>query len=482
MQLSYPSLSETEIKEEILPEVHQWALANGLVIYPPGFSSEQATIVPTTLYPTYLPRSSFEKVVSLQETYNRLYADISRNSGGGWLTQESIKLAEYDNEFTGKLWELYLKAKEQGIAQKLRLGIFRSDYLIDKRTNEAKQVEFNTISVSFGASSTKVGELHDFLNKAGKYSAGTGDRFYQSDIPVSDSTSMLARAIGVAAEKYEALSSRKVVAFIVQDNERNAFDQRTIEYELLKAHSIKSIRITLGDLHNRTTLDPESKRLFVKKTGEEIAVVYFRAGYSPSEYKGERDWENRLILELSYAIKAPDILTHLSGTKKIQQLLTDEDILARFVPDGIVRKELLSTFVKIYPLDDSPLGQEGRKLAFESPSKFVLKPQREGGGNNVYKQDIPLFLENLDEKDWSAYILMELIEPQETTENVVIRGNSFFREPIISELGIFGCILFDGTDVHLNEYSGWLLRSKFSGSNEGGVAAGFGCVDSVMLY
>ncbi|QLL34060.1 hypothetical protein HG536_0F03850 [Torulaspora globosa] len=482
MDLSYPNLSETEIKEEILSEVHQWALANGLVMYPPAFSSEQATIVPTTLYPTYLPRSSFEKVVSLQKTYNKLYADISRDSSGGWLTQESIKLAKYDNEFTGKLWELYLKAKKQGIAQKLRLGIFRSDYLIDKRTNEAKQVEFNTISVSFGASSTKVGELHDFLNKAGKYSANSGDRFYQSEIPVSDSTPLLAKGLAIAAESYQGLSERKVVAFIVQDNERNAFDQRTIEFQLLKAHCIKSVRITLGDLHNRTTLDPESKRLFVKKTGEEIAVVYFRAGYSPSEYKSERDWENRLLLETSYAIKAPDILTHLSGTKKIQQLLTDEDILAKFIPDVIVRKQMLSTFVKIYPLDDSALGQEGKKLAFKSPSKFVLKPQREGGGNNVYKQDIPLFLEKLDEKDWSAYILMELIEPNETTENVVVRGNSFFREPIISELGIFGCILFDDTDVHLNEYSGWLLRSKFSGSNEGGVAAGFGCVDSVMLY
>lgn len=482
MSLSYPKLSETELREEILPEVHQWALANGLVMYPPGFSPDQATIVPTTLFPTYLPKSSFDRVVSLQQTYNKLYADISRDAAGGWLTQESLKLAKYDTEFTGKLWDVYLKAKEQGIAQKLRLGMFRSDYLIDKRANEAKQVEFNTISVSFGASSTKVGELHNFLNKAGKYSPSSGDPFYNSEIPVSDSASLLAKALAVAADTYKGLSQRKIVAFIVQDNERNAFDQRIIEYQLLETHSIRSIRLTLGDLHNHTCLDPNSKRLFVKKTGEEIAVVYFRAGYSPSEYNSEKDWENRLLLETSYAIKAPDVLTHLSGTKKIQQLLTSEDVLAKFVPDVTTRKSMQSTFVKIYPLDDSPLGQEGRKLAFQSPSKFVLKPQREGGGNNVYKRDIPQFLDKIDEKDWSAYILMELIEPSPTTENIVVRGNSIFKEPIISELGVFGCILFDDSDVHLNEYSGWLLRSKFSGSNEGGVAAGFGCVDSLMLY
>lgn len=482
MKMSYPQLSGREISEEVLPEVHQWALTNGLVMYPPQFSTEQATIVPTTLYPTYLPRSSFENVVSLQESFNKLYADISRGGPEGWLSKETVKLAQHDIEFTGKLWDLYLKAKEQGTRQKLRLGMFRSDYLVDKRKNEAKQVEFNTISVSFGASSTKVGELHSFLNETGKYCPDTGDVFYKAGVPVSESASLLAKGLAMAAQHYEGLSKRKIVAFVVQENERNAFDQRIIEYELLKNYSIKSIRITLSNLHNETVLDSETKRLFVKKTGEEIAVIYFRAGYSPSEFKDEKNWENRLLLETSYAIKAPDVMTHLSGTKKIQQLLTEENILAKFVPDADIRRRLLSTFVKIYPLDESPLGLEGRRLAFQSPSKFVLKPQREGGGNNVYKRDIPPFLEKIDERDWSAYILMELIEPITTTDNVVIRGNRFFNEPIISELGIFGCILFDDDETYFNDYSGWLLRSKSSASNEGGVAAGFGCVDSLVLY
>lgn len=45
----------------------------------------------------------------------------------------------------------------------LHLGLFRSDYLIHSPANEPlsiKQVEFNTISMSFGGLSQRVAELH----------------------------------------------------------------------------------------------------------------------------------------------------------------------------------------------------------------------------------------------------------------------------------------------------------------------------------
>lgn len=481
MVVGYPRLPEDTVRHEILPEVYQWALTNGLIMYPSNFKPEQAEIAPTTLYPTYLPKAPVESVISLQEAYNELYARIARDENDGWLTRETVKLADNDPEFTGKLWHLYLEAKKIGINQKLRLGIFRSDYLIDEKTKEAKQVEFNTISVSFGGSSTKVGELHSYLNASGKYCPGSGKPFYEGEVPISGSSSLLAKGIAQAVGHYDGLSEDKIVAFIVQENERNAFDQRIVEYALLQNHGVKSVRVTLKDVQRETVSQGDQKRLFYKKTGEEIAVVYYRAGYSPAEYKDDTTWKNRLLLETSYAIKAPDITTQLSGTKKIQQLLTNDEILAKFVKHKDVRESLKSTFVKIYPLDDSPLGQTGKRLAFSSPSKFVLKPQREGGGNNIYKEDIPSFLKKFDEREWSAYILMELIQPIETTENIVIRGNGFFNEPIISELGIFGTVLFDESNIHFNEYSGWLLRSKFSRSNEGGVAAGFGCVDSFVL-
>ena len=78
----------------------------------------------------------------------------------------------------------------------------------------------------------------------------------------------------------------------------------------------------------------------------------------------------------------------------------------------------------------------------KTPTKFVVKPQREGGGNNVYGEDIVPFLksiENSSERD--AYIMMDRIHPP-TTENYMVRPHSpTKRVKVISELGIFGYII-----------------------------------------
>lgn len=477
-----PNLSENVIKKDLLPEIYQWSLSNGLIMYPPNFELGTVSIAPTTLYPTPVPKRSFQDATAVQKAYNELYCNVSRDGNKNWLSNESSKLAEFDSEFTGKLWELYQKASKQGYSQKLRLGVFRSDYLIDKRHDEIKQVEFNTVSVSFGGLSSKVGQLHNFLNDSGKYSPEKGLKFYSNEIPVSESASKIADTLATAVEHYEFCKQNPVVAFVVQDGERNVFDQRIIEYNLLQRHGIQTVRFTLEQVKTHTFMDSNSKRLFWRKSGQEIAVIWFRSAYSPTDFKTEESWENRLILETSYAIKAPDLLMQLSGTKKIQQLLTNPEILAQFVSDETSRNQLLSTFVNIYPLDDSPLGIEGKRLAFEQPFNYVLKPQREGGGNNIYKNDIPEALRKMDKKDWAAYILMELIQPEPNSKNVILRGSEYYNEPILSELGIFGCILFDESEIYYNQYSGWLLRSKFNSSNEGGVAAGFGCIDSLVLY
>ncbi|SCU82041.1 LAFA_0C08724g1_1 [Lachancea sp. 'fantastica'] len=477
----FPRFSPEEIESKLVPEVSQWGLTNGLTMYPPNFNISQSLLAPTTLYPTPFLRQSFEQAISVQTLYNELYAKISQDRNG-WLSERIDELAKFDPEFTGKLWNLHLEAKKRGITQKLALGLFRSDYLLDAETHLAKQVEFNTVSVSFGGLSTKVGQLHRFLNETGKYSKDTAAPFYQQEIPVSDSTALLSKGMADAVKRFETTETHTLVAFIVQRGERNVFDQRVLEYELFQKHGIKSVRLTIHEIDTKTRIDATTKRLYFKATGEEISLVYFRAGYSPQDFTCAQDWENRLALETSYAIKAPNLLTQLAGVKKIQQILTEDSTLKLFISNENDRKKLATSFVKLYPLDDSELGKEAKKMAFESPERFVLKPQREGGGNNIYKAEIPVFLKSIHEREWSGYILMELIKPEPTTQNIVIRGSETLREPILSELGIFGCVLFDDSQLYSNEYAGWLLRSKSSSSDEGGVAAGFGCVDSVVLY
>lgn len=78
---------------------------------------------------------------------------------------------------------------------------------------------------------------------------------------------------------------------------------------------------------------------------------------------------------------------------------------------------------------------------------------------------------------------MELIEPP-ALKNAIVREGVVKRGEVVGELGVYGACLWrggaDGT-VLLNEEAGYLLRTKGRESEEGGVAAGFGAVDSVCL-
>jgi glutathione synthase len=130
-------------------------------------------------------------------------------------------------------------------------------------------------------------------------------------------------------------------------------------------------------------------RLFYNQS--EISVVYFRAGYTPNDYPGESEWLARRKLEMSKAIKCPDIAYHLVGTKKVQQVLAAPGVLERFV-SGPKASVLRTCFAGLYNLDPSEAGSSKEAVdaiireAMARPNDFVLKPQREGGGNNYYKE------------------------------------------------------------------------------------------------
>ncbi|EGV64679.1 Glutathione synthetase [Yamadazyma tenuis] len=484
---SFPILNE-EQTDSLVVNTLQWSLANGLVMYPPNFQQYSADNAPISLFPTPIPKSSFEDAINIQQTYNELYSNVITKDKK-WLVQNIEQLSRFDKDFTGKLFDIYKTLiNENGkVPQPLSLGIFRSDYMIHEAdNNQIKQIEFNTVSVSFGGLSTKVNQLHNYLNKSGAYDTDYSYKYYDdAEIPISSSIDDIAKALSIGNYYYngEVENDKTVVLFIVQPNERNSFDQRHIEYSLINNFGLKSVRLTLEEVSDKTTVN--SNKLYLKQTMDEISVVYYRSGYAPTDYVSEECWKARLHLENNVAIKCPSILTQLAGAKKIQQILTNKQVLETFLPDlsETELEKVLSTFVKIYPLDDSEEGKIAKQLIKTDPGNFVLKPQREGGGNNIYKEDIPSFLEKLEEKDWGAYILMELITPP-IHKNKLLRNDQIFEEDIISELGVFGTILFDESkgDIKYNETSGFLLRSKFSSSNEGGVAAGFGCVDGVYLY
>ena len=136
------------------------------------------------------------------------------------------------------------------------------------------------------------------------------------------------------------------------------------------SHSIHLIRKTLLEIQESCVVVGPQKKLFTNDNFE-IAVTYFRAGYSPQDYPSEKvtcppidstdflsysasqsipstlslslplffffnfatldvqEWESRRMIELSYSIKCPTAAHHLMGTKKVQQILTQPYVVER---------------------------------------------------------------------------------------------------------------------------------------------------------
>ncbi len=55
-----------------------------------------------------------------------------------------------------------------------------------------------------------------------------------------------------------------------------------------------------------------------KRDEDEIAIIYYRTGYTPNHFESEEIWKLRLDLELNKAIKCPSINLVLINFKKIQ--------------------------------------------------------------------------------------------------------------------------------------------------------------------
>ncbi len=68
------------------------------------------------------------------------------------------------DDFTRNLWHIYESVRSEGVAQPLSIAILRNDFMLDKNKEglevSLSQIEINTVSISFGASTTQMTKLH----------------------------------------------------------------------------------------------------------------------------------------------------------------------------------------------------------------------------------------------------------------------------------------------------------------------------------
>ncbi len=501
--------------EAMVADAVAWAGMNALLVHAPSAviiptedgDGASAAPAPTTgpllahapfsLLPAEFPADQLEHARRLAPLFGSLVERVGCDVP--WLSR-TLRGAADGDDFTRRLLDLCARVQREGATQPARLALLRSDYMLhepDGASGPSRllQVELNTIASSFGALGSKACELHASMAQRWEayrqhvwLACGKPSRLNLGDaLPPSEAVPQLAAALARAHAEYGNADAS--VLFVVQPDERNAIDQQLISEQLWTAHSVRVVRRTLTQLAHEAKLVGKERRLQLAG-GAEVSVVYFRAGYTPADYPSNRQWDARATLERSHAIKCPCIEHQLVGCKKVQQQLAVAGELERFVSaeDAALMRTVFAGLWSLSGADepddsadaDEHAAAQHMRLALERPSEYVMKPQREGGGHNFFGSELTDALRTLSREQRSAYILMQRIVPR-VRPAVLVRGGAPMVGMAESELGIYSSLLTLGAGrVLLNDVAGHLVRTKMSGVNEGGVAAGFAVISSPM--
>jgi len=534
--------------DDLAVQANSYASANGIQVEKRTSENENNNNnksffegAPMSLLPNAYPKEAFAQAVAVAPIFNELVDKVSRDAefleetlGGGVSTMDP---------YTAKILQLYkqvyVDSPEHSPARLAdRLGIHRSDYMLNEQQQhdddgddddgknyyhyQLKQVELNTIASSFAGLSCKIAGLHRYLTsrfaaetneflesniaKVSSSSSSSSIETLSTGVPQNPALEELPLGMKIAYDRYvekfaKSDDTKPVILFVVQEGETNTVDQRLLEFALWESHGIPVVRKSLTKLDKELALEDGILTL----AGREVAVVYFRAGYAPTDYPGGEDgpeWKARLTLETSKATKCPSLGYHLAGTKKVQQELARPEILERFFgkdenTDKIAA--MRACFAGLYSMGDDATSEdlEAAKAVLDGGhANYVLKPQREGGGYNFYGDDLAKKLSdnvkrNGDDdgddnitlsEELAEYILMQRLFPPQQTAILLRGGKVEGLGDSISELGAFGTLVVDASgDIIHNNYAGFLLRTKFSNVDEGGVASGFATLSSPYL-
>lgn len=442
--------------EPYVTEAIDFALTNGLIKYNPQF---KLTHAPFCLSPHAIQPRMLEFLVASTPVFNELMIKVGSDRE---LLEETLGPVARTDRFIGSLLDIYRKTE---ISHHLQIS--RNDFLLSingSQAGEPKQVEFNTISNSFLYLTQKMYQLHKYMENH-MCCRGT----LSENNTLNDSVAMMAEIV-----RYYDVEDACVL-MVVQHAEQNLFDQRGIEYKLRQEYGIVTIRKTLEEIAESASI--RDGHLWID--GRVMALTYFRAGYTPADYAAEKAWEGRVVIENSSTVKCPSVGMQLAGAKKVQQVLARPRMLERYLSESQA-SDLSRTFAGMYDLDESVEGQLAGELAIRNPDRYVLKPQREGGGNNLYDQEMVKAIQSMSMDEQKAYVLMErIMTPQE--QSVLVVDHVSEEASTVSEIGRYGVCFFDGQSIKINKDSGYLVRTKAADQNEGGVCAGYACLNSLCV-
>lgn len=442
-------------------EALEYLLAHGAVRYS---KDGQVTHLPCSLVPWRPPQGFVGETEDISPLYNDLYHKVAQDDD---FLHTELERARRADDFIERLFQA--KAKEAGDKPSLYLN--RNDCMPAKLpdgTHWPKQVEMNLMASALGEASSVVFRMHRFLGQ-------------HENIRLKENYAgkTLARAL---AEGYRAIDGKGVILFLIPVGEVSVFDQRILESRMVEEYGIPTVRASLEELGEKGEL--RGGELYFR--GHQVTIAYFRAGYAPHHYNDESAWTARNLIEESSAVSVPSARTQLANTKLIQLVLSSQPVLERFVSKEVAER-LARSCVGFSKIDEEFTDFEGRvatgrEHALKHPDRWVLKPHREGGGNNFFGARLVSKLESMTPEEADAYILMEKIN-QSVFDSVRMVEGQAIPCRCVTEMGFFATAYYPSptSSPDFNRAEGYLLRTKDESMDEGLVLGGFSFLDAAVV-
>ncbi|KAL5269699.1 hypothetical protein ACHWQZ_G003233 [Mnemiopsis leidyi] len=429
-----------------------------------------------TLLPTPVSRQAYNHLVTAQEPLNKLIELSSRDVE---FVKRTIAPCTKVDYLAKRLLEIYLQCSDE---DQITLGMYRHDYMFhcpdpsgeDAIHNGAfKMVEANLMSAALLGTGTHAMELHNQV---------LARELPGREQPYEKSLRPMVRGVATAWGRYERPDS--VFLFLVAPDDFNWFDQQKIIDTLWDEHGIMSMKMTYEEFMEEGELTSDN-RYYVR--GKEVGVFYFRSMWNEDHYKTERHWETRLRIEKCRAIVVPNIRHQCINLKYFQQAYLQQGVVEKYLSEE-ESKLVRSVFAELHQLSPGKEGDRAAQLAFDNPKGWVLKPSREGGGNNIWDEDMVKKLTELhNSAEREAYVLMQRLTPP-LVPNRAVKHEPNERAKLTEifdttgELGLFCVFVADSKkQILVNEVAGPLIRTKPAANNEGGIAIGIGVMDSAVF-
>ena len=418
--------------------------------------------VPISLTPSPIPKNLFEKIFFYQIAFNKIYNKLSNDQAFIEKTLEPI--SSKDNHIQ-KLLEISKKSISNEKRQKIKLSFFRNDYVLDKDQKFLFLKEFNTNCSNFEFSFTNI--LLNFFDYYSQKYKKDFSKYKEKNVEIPQNkgneiekfTEAIIEAIKLAFPQDYKTSS---ILFIVNENQNKYdFHLENLRNELFNKHEIRSCKLLLNEVNTKITKDEEGNLL---KDGNKISLVYFNS-FDKNDFKDEESYKALELIELSKAIRVPDVNTYLSSLKIFQYYLSKPDIIMHYNHNELIINDILRFFGGIYYLPDK--SKEERNDLIEkikaSPDNYILKINEEKTGENL-KQIINSVGEGDLPDELVNGIIVEKYNPPEH-ESVIIKDENSKIEKVISEYGIYGIILMNDNNLVINKSVSFLIKTGIKGES-----------------